>query len=109
LLNKPRKGLKMRMTDSQLGQEIAGLIDHDVASVGLDTPPTQELPIELAQGAPSGLSRARRRYGALAAAVRSHERSSSHPAVPKRPADHALYVALGEIEASAAARGGQLR
>ena len=99
----------MRMTDSRLGQEIAGPIDHGVASVGLDTPPTQELPVGLAEVAPSGLSRARRRYGALAAAVRSHERSSSHPAVPKRPADHALYVALGEIEASAAARGGQLR
>jgi hypothetical protein len=108
LLNKLRKELKMRMTDSRLDQEIAGPIDHGVASVGLDTPPTQELPVELAE-APSGLSRARRRYGALAAAVRSHERSSSHPAVPKRPADHALYVVLSEIEASAAARGGQLR
>jgi hypothetical protein len=75
----------------------------------LDTPPTQELPIERSEVAPTGLSRARRRYGALAAAIRSHERSSSHPAIPKRPVDHALYVALSEIEASAAAREDQLR
>ncbi len=99
----------MRVTGGQLNQEIAGPIDHGVATVGLDTPPTQELPIELSEVAPTGLSRARRRYGALAAAIRSHERSSSHPAVPKRPADHALYVALSEIEASAAAPGDQLR
>jgi hypothetical protein len=99
----------MRMTGSQLDQEIAGPSDHGVASIGLDTPPTQELPIELAEVAPSGLSRARRRYGALAAAVRSHERSSSHPAIPKRPADHALYAALSELDASVAAPGDQLR
>jgi len=99
----------MRVTGSQLDQEIAGPADHGVATAGLDTPPTQELPIELAGVAPSGLSRARRRYGALAAAVRSHERSSSHPAIPKRPADHALYAELTELEASVPAAGDQLR
>jgi hypothetical protein len=93
----------MRMTGTRLDQGIAGPIDQGVATVGLDTPPTQELPVELAGVAPSGLSRARRRYGALAAAVRSHERSSSHPAIPMRPADHALYEALSELEASVVA------
>jgi hypothetical protein len=91
----------MRITGSRLDQEITGPVDH----VGLDTPPTEELPAELTQIAPTGLSRARRRYRALAAAVRSHERRSSHPAVPKRPADHALYAALGELEATVPAAG----
>ena len=57
----------------------------------LETPPTQELPAEDAPPAPT---RAQRRYRALAAAVRSHELARSHPAVPKRPADHDLYAAL---------------
>jgi hypothetical protein len=107
----------MRMTGSQLDQEIAGLLDQEIAGpvndgvarADLDTPPTQELPVELAHIAPAGLSRARRRYGALAAAVRSHELKSSHPAIPKRPADHDLYAALNELEAGAAAPGDQLR
>jgi hypothetical protein len=30
--------------------------------------------------------------------VRDHEVLCSHPAVPKRPADHALYAALDELE-----------
>jgi hypothetical protein len=98
----------MRMTPSQPDHEIAGPLEHGVAAVGLDTPPTQELPVELAVGDPTGLSRARRRYGALTAAVRSHERSSSHPAIPKRPADHALYAALNQLEAGAPAPGDQL-
>jgi hypothetical protein len=107
----------MRMTGSQLDQEIAGPldreipgpVDHGVAAVDLDTPPTQELPVGLADIAPAGLSRARRRYGALAAAVRSHERKSSHPAIPMRPADHDLYAALNELEVGAPAPGDQLR
>jgi hypothetical protein len=94
-----RKEIEMRMTGSQLDQEIAGPIDHGVATIDLDTPPTQELPVELANTAARGLSRTRRRYGALAAAVRDHELTGSHPAVPKRPADHALYGVLNEIEA----------
>jgi len=99
----------MRITGSQLDQEIAGPVDPGVATAGLDTPPTQELPIELTDAAPTGLSRSRRRYRALVAAVRSHEQKSSHPAVPRRPADHSLYAALNELEASAALPGEQLR
>ena len=75
----------MRMTGSQMDQEIAGVVALRAATANdLDTPPTQELPVELAD-APSGLSRARRRYVALAAAVRDHELRSSHPAVPSGP------------------------
>ena len=99
----------MRITGSQMDQEIAGVVALRVAANDLDTPPTQELPAEPADGVPSGLIRARRRYRALAAAVRDHERGSSHPAVPKRPADHALYGALNELESVAPAPGDLLR
>jgi hypothetical protein len=61
------------------------------------TPPTQELPIE-APGTPTAPPSPEHRYRALAGAVRHHEAASSHPAVPKRPLDHALYAALGELE-----------
>jgi hypothetical protein len=109
LLDKLGKESKMRITGSQLDQEIAGPVDHSMETVALDTPPTQELPVDLEDISLTGLSRARRRYRALTAAVRSHERNSSHPAVPKRPADHALYAALSQLEASAPAPGDQLR
>ena len=99
----------MRMSGSQLDQEIAGLVGLRVGPTDFDTPPTQELPVELADLAPTGLSRARRRYRALVAAVRDHERGSSHPAVPKRPADHVLYGALKEVESFAPAPGDLLR
>lgn len=61
------------------------------------TPPTQELPIE-APGVPTAPPSPEHRYRALAGAVRSHEATSSHPAVPRRPADHALYAALRRLE-----------
>jgi hypothetical protein len=109
LLKKLGKEMQMRMSGSQLDQEIAGLVGLRVGPTDLDTPPTQELPVELADLAPTGLSRARRRYRALVAAVRDHERGSSHPAVPKRPADHALYGALNEVESFAPAPGDLLR
>ena len=62
------------------------------------TPPTHELPIEAPVDTPTAPPSPEQRYRALAGAVRSHEATSSHPAVPKRPADHALYAALTEIE-----------
>jgi len=34
----------------------------------------------------------------LASAVRRHEAVATHPAVPKRPADHELYRVLDELE-----------
>jgi hypothetical protein len=34
----------------------------------------------------------------IEAAVRRHELVSSHPSVPKRPADHALYLVLNALE-----------
>jgi hypothetical protein len=37
---------------------------------------------------------------ALAEAIRRHQSETSHRAVPKRPADHALYRRLEEIERS---------
>jgi hypothetical protein len=72
----------------------------------LETPPTQELPVEVAPAAPSGTQR---RYRALVAAVRSHELVSSHPAVPKRPADHALYEALSDVQSVPAIHGDRSR
>jgi hypothetical protein len=109
LLNKLGKETELRITDSQMDQEIAGVAALRAVPSELDTPPTQELPVELANVPPPGLSRSRRRYGALAAAVRVHERDSSHPAVPKRPVDHALYAALTELESTIPAPGDQLR
>jgi hypothetical protein len=109
LLKKPEKEAKMRMTGSQIDQEIAGVVTQLRPTADVETPPTQELPVELANLAPDRLSRSRRRYSALAAAVRSHERSHSHPAVPKRPADHALYAALSRLETNEPAAGDQLR
>src|SRR5215211_6125013 len=58
------------------------------------TPPTQELPIEAPGAAPPSPEH---RYRALAGAVRRHESASSHPAVPRRPLDHALYAALRDL------------
>jgi hypothetical protein len=63
------------------------------------TPPTQELPILSASVQQSRPFAEQQRYRALAAAVRRHELVGDHPAVPKRPADHALYGVLNEIEA----------
>jgi hypothetical protein len=90
LIDKLRKGTKMRLTGSQIDQEVM---------TGMEpTPPTQELPVEAPPAQPSS-SRTHLRYRALVAAVRRHELLSSHPAVPKRPADHALYAALNELHA----------
>ena len=65
------------------------------------TPPTQELPI-----LPAAARRPRtdRRYRALVTAVRHHEHRTSHPAIPKRPADHALYSALESLDPTQRAR-----
>jgi hypothetical protein len=41
---------------------------------------------------------AERRYRALTAAIRRHELMASHPSVPKRPADHAMYRQLAALE-----------
>jgi hypothetical protein len=67
------------------------------------TPPTQELPAAPQRPAgakpPPGPDVAtQRRYRALAAAICRHEQVSSHPSVPKRPADHALYRDLAALE-----------
>jgi hypothetical protein len=60
-------------------------------------PPTEEQPVLPAARGP-GLGEHTSRFIELAAAVRRHEGSAGHPSVPKRPADHALYQALDEIE-----------
>lgn len=73
------------------------------------TPPTQELPVQSTSALPSAPLIAHRRYRALAAAVRRHEHLNSHPSVPKRPADHALYGALEEIEAALPRAGAEPR
>ena len=65
------------------------------------TPPTQELPVEpqpVPTSEPATAAAVERRYRALAAAIRHHELVASHPSVPKRPADHALYGQLTALE-----------
>ena len=62
------------------------------------TPPTQELPVEAPGTAATAPRGPEHRFRALAGAVRHHEMASSHPAVPKRPADHTLYAALKQLE-----------
>ena len=52
-------------------------------------PPTEEH--QLAAG--SGLE-----FAMLAEAVRRHRAAANHPSEPKRPADHALYRALDELD-----------
>jgi hypothetical protein len=54
--------------------------------------------LEPARFAPPASLGAQGRYRVLAAAVRRHEHLTSHPAVPKRPIDHALYAALAEVD-----------
>jgi hypothetical protein len=65
----------------------------------LAEPPTEEQP---ALSAPDALPPAQtaERFADLAAAVRQHESRAGHRAVPKRPADHALYRLLTELERS---------
>jgi len=65
---------------------------------GDPTPPTQELPVEAPGTAATAPRGPEHRYRALAGAVRRHEATSSHPCVPKRPADHALYGVLTRLE-----------
>jgi hypothetical protein len=100
------------MTGSQIDQEVAGMVSYDRGGVGtanLDTPPTQELPVPPAAVSPGPPRRSHRHYSALVAAVRDHEVLGSHPAVPKRPADHALYAALDELESMSTRRGARPR
>jgi hypothetical protein len=101
LINKLRKEIEMRMTGSQIDQEVAGVVAPQLGAVGttnLETPPTQELPVQPASAPPAVPEPTHHRYRALAAAVRHHELVSSHPAIPKRPADHALYGVLDGLE-----------
>jgi hypothetical protein len=64
--------------------------------------PTKELPV--VEETPRTLSESQQsgetlnRFVALVDAVRSHEAATSRPAVPRRPADHALYRSLDEIQ-----------
>jgi hypothetical protein len=62
------------------------------------TPPTQELPIEAPGETPAAPPSPERRYRALAGAVGRHQAATSHPAIPKRPVDHALYATLRRLE-----------
>lgn len=48
--------------------------------------------------------RAARGLAELSDAVRDHQRTAAGGAVPKRPADHALYRRLSEIERAQAGR-----
>ncbi|HYU61377.1 MAG TPA: hypothetical protein VEK39_11500 [Solirubrobacterales bacterium] len=48
--------------------------------------------------------RAQRDLADLADAIRDHERTATQRTVPKRPADHALYRRLADVEESPSAR-----
>jgi hypothetical protein len=48
-------------------------------------------------GEGSGNSREQRRFAALAAAIRDHESTGRHQAMPARPQDLALYRRLRQI------------
>jgi hypothetical protein len=58
-------------------------------------PPTEEhqLPVDPPRSGESGLE-----FAMLAGAVRRHRAAADHPSEPKRPADHALYRELDELD-----------
>lgn len=63
-------------------------------SAALAEPPTEEQPIEPAAAVPEALAQ----FNELAAAIRRHQAVAGHPAIPRRPLDHALYRMLDELE-----------
>jgi hypothetical protein len=70
-------------------------------SPALAEPPTEEqptLPLPLPAQAPAVSAEADALFTDLTAAVRRHQAVAGHRAVPKRPADHALYRLLDELE-----------
>jgi hypothetical protein len=60
--------------------------------------PTRELPVVPATPRDNVSVEALNRFVALVEAVRFHESATSRPSVPRRPADHALYRSLDEIQ-----------
>jgi hypothetical protein len=80
----------------------------------IDEPtPTEELALPQLPGdatlhvppGEAGLRDALHRLRALEEAIRLHERATSHPAVPRRPGDHALYRRLREQDGRAGSNG----
>lgn len=62
-------------------------------------------PPRVALNAPASRHGTLTRLQALSEAVRKHQRATKGRSVPKRPADHALYSRLAEIESSLVVRG----
>jgi hypothetical protein len=62
-------------------------------SASVAEPPTEEHELSLSPPPETAI-----RFARLADAVRRHRAIADHPAVPKRPADHALYRSLDELE-----------
>jgi len=62
--------------------------------------PTRELPVvrETAETPERRESEALNRFVALVEAVGFHEAATSRTAVPRRPADHALYQTLDRVQ-----------
>jgi hypothetical protein len=60
--------------------------------------PTRELPVVPATLHDNVSVEALKRFVALVEAVRHHESATGRPSVPRRPADHALYRSLDEIQ-----------
>jgi hypothetical protein len=60
--------------------------------------PTRELPVVPATPHDNVSVETLNRFVALVEAVRFHESATSRPSVPRRPADHALYRSLDEIQ-----------
>jgi hypothetical protein len=58
-------------------------------------PPTEEqqLPADRSPSGDGGLE-----FAMLAEAIRRHRAATDHPSEPRRPADHALYRALDQLD-----------
>ena len=65
--------------------------------------PTRELPVVPATPDDNVSVETLNRFVALVEAVRFHESATSRPSVPRRPADHALYRTLDQLQGLAAA------
>lgn len=63
-------------------------------NAALAEPPTEEQPVAPAAAIPKALAQ----FDELAAAIRRHQVVAGHPAIPRRPLDHALYRMLEELE-----------
>ena len=72
-----------------------GIVDEPTPTEELPLPPRGDGILHVPKGE-AGLREALQRLEALKRAIRRHEQATSHPAVPRRPADPDLYRRLRE-------------